>query len=224
MELREMTALACSLAMDTFAVSLVFGTRECLLKRAQIMTVAFIFALVQSGFITIAWQAGSKLGSLISSFDHWVAFILLAAVAVHMLREGKAKIYAPLQPSSPEDKNGEDEKRNPASSPECVEMLGKLGAINRESFLPASPLILLGLGVATSIDSLGAGVGISMLGNVGWLFSAIVFGVTFLFSAFGAFLGRKARSITRLGGWAYVAGGMILLSLGMDILYKHGVF
>ena len=216
-----MAVLACSLAMDTFAVSLVFGTGECLLRARQVALVALIFALVQSSFITAAWLGGHHLANLISSFDHWVAFILLALVGVHLLREGKAKIYMPLAKPA---QGADSETGGKASPPECDAIICRLGRINQDSFLPASLFTLLGLAVATSIDSLGAGVGVSLLGSTGWILSLLVFFVTFMFSAAGAFLGRKARSITRMGGWACVFGGMILLSMGMDILYKHGVF
>ena len=218
MEFKEMVVLACSLAMDSFAVSLIFGTRDCLLRRRQALMVALIFALVQGAFITIAWQAGGRLGYLIESVDHWVAFGLLALVAIHMLREGKAKIYAP----KPDPGNAAPGDAPPAG-PECAEILSKLGAIDTVSLLPASLLTLVGLAVATSIDSLGAGVGVSLVDQVGWAFSLVVFVITFLLSAAGAFLGRRARSVSRMGGWACIVGGLVLLSLGLDILHKHGV-
>ena len=211
--------LACSLAMDSFAISLVFGTGGCLLHRRQALMVALIFAAVQAVFVTVAWQAGGRIGTLIDGLDHWLAFVILVLVAIHMLREGKAKIYAPARQQA-----GADEGDGPDSAPECREVMGRIGQINTVSLLPSSLLTLLGLAAATSIDSLGAGVGASLVGGVGWGLTAAVFATTFMFSAAGTFLGRKTRSISRLGGWAYVAGGLILLSIAMDILSKHGVF
>lgn len=219
MSFHEIMVLACSLAMDSFAVSLVFGTRGCLLHRRQALMVALIFAVVQGAFITVAWQAGGRIGALIGGVDHWLAFAILAFVSIHMLREGKAKIYMPVS-REPDSRGG----NGPEFAPECREVMGRLGQISTVSLLPSSLPTLLGLAAATSIDSLGAGVGASLVVGVGWGLTAAVFATTFMFSAAGAFLGRKSRSISRLGGWAYIAGGLILLSIAMDILYKHGVF
>lgn len=221
MSFQEILVLACSLAMDSFAVSLVFGTRDCLLRRRQVVVVAIIFAVVQGAFITVAWQAGGRIGNLIADFDHWVAFAILAAVAIHMLREGKGKLYAPAPAKQDDAVKVESDL---LVSAECNEVIGRLGRIDAAAILPASFLTLLGLAVATSIDSLGVGVGVSLAGGVGWALTGAVFCATFLFSSAGAFLGRKARSINRLGGWAYVAGGLILLSIAMEMLFKHGVF
>lgn len=219
MPINEMLVLACSLAMDSFAVSLVFGTRDCLLKRRQAVAVAVIFAIVQGSFITIAWLAGSSFKSFIDRFDHWIAFGLLAFVAIHMLREGKAKLYAPLPEDSADD--GESEAETGA---ECREVLSRVGKLDEFGILPASLFTLVGLAVATSIDSLGAGVGVSLVEAAGWTLTAAVTGVTFVFACFGAFLGRKVRSTTRISAYAYILGGLILLSISLEILYDHGVF
>jgi putative Mn2+ efflux pump MntP len=34
----------------------------------------------------LGWAAGAKLAPLITSYDHWIAFILLCFVGIHMLR------------------------------------------------------------------------------------------------------------------------------------------
>ena len=115
----------------------------------------------------------------------------------------------------------EDLKDEPQEQNEVLKHLGK---IQSGSLLPASLLAILGLAVATSIDSLGAGIGISLMGYAGWLLPLIVGAVTFVFCYVGALLGRRVRSVQRMGGYACVVGGMLLLSMGLEILYDHGVF
>lgn len=263
MLVNEMFTLAFSLAMDSFAVSLIFGTRDCLLSNRQAIAVAVIFALVQGSFICAAMFLGKAFHNVISGFDHWVAFGLLALVAVHMLKEGKLRIYAinpvagvivhkeqqaaanlsGLPKSQPGSQPGSQPEGQPEGQPEAGpagevsqpankqaraenydETTCRLGAIKADGLLPASLLVVVGLAVATSIDSIGAGVGVSLLGATGWLLPLIVGGVTFVFCCCGAFLGRRTRSIQRMGGYACVVGGMLLMSMGLEILYDHGVF
>ena len=250
MPVNEMLTLAFSLAMDSFAVSLIFGTRDSLLSNRQAFAVAVVFALVQGGFISAAMLLGASFHSAIAGCDHWVAFGLLTLVAVHMLKEGKTRIYATKTMAGASILSGqknapgnaqmnsqgnaqvnsqaindsaelEDLKDEPQEQNEVLKHLGK---IQSGSLLPASLLAILGLAVATSIDSLGAGIGISLMGYAGWLLPLIVGAVTFVFCYVGALLGRRVRSVQRMGGYACVVGGMLLLSMGLEILYDHGVF
>lgn len=250
MPVNEMLTLAFSLAMDSFAVSLIFGTRDSLLSNRQAFAVAVVFALVQGGFISAAMLLGASFHSAIAGCDHWVAFGLLTLVAVHMLKEGKTRIYATktmagasilagqknapanAQMNAPANAQVNSQAINDSAELEELkdepqeqnEVLKHLGKIQSGSLLPASLLAILGLAVATSIDSLGAGIGISLMGYAGWLLPLIVGAVTFVFCYVGALLGRRVRSVQRMGGYACVVGGMLLLSMGLEILYDHGVF
>ena len=210
MLVNEMLTLAFSLAMDSFAVSLIFGTRDSLLSNRQALAVAVVFALVQGGFISAAMFLGSSFHSVIAGCDHWVAFGLLTLVAVHMLKEGKNRIYTTKTMAGVNILAGQKNAQAVEDSAELKELKDepqeqnevskRLGKIQSESLLPASFLAVLGLAVATSIDSLGAGVGISLMGYTGWLLPLIVGGVTFVFCCAGAFLGRRVRSVQRMGG------------------------
>ena len=231
MFVNEMFTLAFSLAMDSFAVSLIFGTRDSLLSNRQALAVAAIFAVVQGGFISAAMFLGASFHSTIAGYDHWVAFGLLVLVAVHMLKEGKTRIYATkttagvsIVPASANAQTPEGVSELKEDDQEENEVVKRLGKIKSGSLLPASLLAVFGLAVATSIDSLGAGVGVSVMGYKGLLLPVIVAVVTFAFCCAGAFLGRRVRSVQRMGGYACVIGGMLLLSMGLEILYDHGVF
>ena len=85
-----------------------------------------------------------------------------------------------------------------------------------------STLVLLSL--ATSVDALAVGLSLSMLGvDIRW--PALVIGlVCFAFTACGLHLGRLLGTRARIGRWAELAGGIVLLVIGMKILYDHGVF
>ena len=78
---------------------------------------------------------------------------------------------------------------------------------------------LLILSVATSIDALAVGLSFAFL-KMPILFAAVIIGVvSFLFSLTGFFLGKKAGE--RFGGYAEIAGGLILVGIGVKILSEH---
>jgi putative Mn2+ efflux pump MntP len=74
--------------MDCFAVSLAIGTttKTRLVYAAGI--IALCFGAFQAGMTVIGWAAGVSLIGLISAYDHWIAFILLAIVGGKMIWEG----------------------------------------------------------------------------------------------------------------------------------------
>ena len=75
------------------------------------------------------------------------------------------------------------------------------------------------LAIATSIDALAVGVSMAFM-TVDILFSAAVIGVvTFFLSLAGALLGRYLGSL--LQKWAGVAGGVVLIGIGVKILMEH---
>lgn len=88
MDLLTPALIGIGLSMDCFAVSLVIGTttKTRLIYAAAI--IALFFGAFQAGMAVIGWVAGVSLIGLISAYDHWVAFILLAIVGGKMIGEG----------------------------------------------------------------------------------------------------------------------------------------
>lgn len=78
------------------------------------------------------------------------------------------------------------------------------------------------LSVATSIDALAVGLSLSFLKISIW-YPALVIGVVAgLFTIIGLHLGRFLSSRSRLGHYAELIGGVVLLGIGVNILYEHG--
>ena len=73
--------------MDCFAVALGVGTGRVDRTRRSILRLAFHFGLFQGGMAFLGWFAGSRIASLISRVDHWVAFGLLLWVGGRMIKE-----------------------------------------------------------------------------------------------------------------------------------------
>ncbi|MFH1156368.1 MAG: manganese efflux pump MntP family protein [Pseudomonadota bacterium] len=103
----------------------------------------------------------------------------------------------------------------------------------RESFdkegsrAPADPtrgrrLVILSL--ATSIDALAVGFSLAAL-KVPILLPVIVIGlVAMIFTCVGLVLGNRFFSSGQVGKKAELAGGIILVAIGVKILIEHGVF
>jgi len=174
-----LTAIA--LSLDCFAVALAAGIPGGRGGVRDAARIALAFGGFQAAMPVIGWLAGRSVISLISAYDHWVAFGLLAIVGVRMIHEGLS---------------GEDER--PVS-------------------LDTGSLVLLA--VATSIDALAVGISFAFL-DTGILLPALVIGAfAFGISFAGALLGGVAAE--RWGKAMEVAGGLVLIGIGIRILVEH---
>jgi putative Mn2+ efflux pump MntP len=79
---------------------------------------------------------------------------------------------------------------------------------------------LIMLSVATSIDALAVGFSLAMLGVSIWFPAAIIGIVALLFTAAGMHLGKLLGCQTRLGQYAEVLGGLVLMGIGGKILWQ----
>jgi len=78
---------------------------------------------------------------------------------------------------------------------------------------------LLALSVATSIDALAAGLSYALL-NMGIFIAAITTGLTtFFITILGHFIGKRVGALVER--WADIAGGIILILIGVRILLQH---
>lgn len=83
-----------------------------------------------------------------------------------------------------------------------------------------SPKAMFLMAVATSIDALAVGISLAMAGDVNIYYAIILIGVvTCMLSAIGVKLGNFVGC--RLGKKAQIAGGCILIVLGIKILLEH---
>ena len=79
---------------------------------------------------------------------------------------------------------------------------------------------MLVMAIATSIDALAVGISLAMAGNVNiWLAILLIGFTTFSFSAVGVKIGNVFGS--RFEQKAQIAGGVILILLGLKILLEH---
>ena len=89
---------------------------------------------------------------------------------------------------------------------------------------PTKGYTLVMLSVATSIDSLAVGLSFSVLNVSIWMPAGIIGLVATLLTVFGLKLGCLLGTASRIGSRAEIAGGLVLLGIGFNILHQHGVF
>lgn len=180
----ELFFIAVGLSMDAFAVSVCkgFAMKKCTWPKAVL--VGTYFGVFQAGMPLIGYLLGVQFKTVITSIDHWIAFILLVIIGGNMIREAYSS-------------EGEDEEQ--------------------DASLDARTMI--GLAVATSIDALAIGVTFAFL-QVAIVPAVSFIGVaTFLISVAGVKVGSVFGS--RYKKRAEIAGGVILILLGIKILIEH---
>ena len=179
----ELVVLAVGLSMDAFAVSICKGLalqrvswKECCIAGAW-------FGGFQALMPTIGYFLGSTFEQYITAFDHWVAFVLLAAIGANMIKESFSK---------------EESETN--------------------SSFAFKTMLLMAL--ATSIDALAVGITFALLPDINVPLAVCLIGVTtFVCSAAGLKVGNLFG--LRYKAKAELAGGIILILIGLKILLEH---
>ena len=96
---------------------------------------------------------------------------------------------------------------------------GSKKEVERKQFDPLNNLILLGLGLATSIDALVIGFSFGFL-DVEIIYPILIIGITtFLVAVLGLFLGGKLQKSVNLK--LEILGGIVLIGIGLKILIEH---
>jgi len=176
--------VAIGLAMDAFAAAVAVSVSLRSVSRHQVLRLAWHFGLFQAVMPIVGWLAGVSVVARIASWDHWLAFALLAFVGLRAIRSGV---------------RGEE----PSSSTQD----------------PTRGASLVVLSLATSLDALAAGLSFAALGVRVWVPSLVIGGTAGALTAIGMVFGsRLGRSF---GAWAEVAGGVVLIGIGLLIVLEH---
>ncbi len=80
--------LSVGLAMDAFSVATVTGFGLGRLRWREATRMSLVFGAAHVAMPVLGWVAGATVVELVSSYDHWAAFLLLAVVGIRMVREG----------------------------------------------------------------------------------------------------------------------------------------
>lgn len=87
----EITLLGIGLAMDAFAVSICKGLSMKKMNWENAIIIALYFGIFQALMPVIGYFLGTTFESLVTKFDHWIAFVLLLAIGGSMVKEAFSK-------------------------------------------------------------------------------------------------------------------------------------
>lgn len=87
MSLPELFIIAVGLSMDAFAVSICKGLSMSRMSWKNALITGLYFGGFQAGMPLLGYLLGSQFKDAITSFDHWIAFILLGIIGINMIRE-----------------------------------------------------------------------------------------------------------------------------------------
>lgn len=181
MSLAELFILAVGLSMDAFAVAVCKGLSLQKMEFKHGVITGLYFGGFQALMPLIGYLLGVQFSGMITSVDHWIAFVLLALIGGSMIKESREQA-------------------------ECVDP-----SFHVKKMLP--------LAVATSIDALAVGVTLAFL-KVNIVSAVSFIGIiTFVFSFAGVKIGNVFG--IRYKSKAELAGGIILILMGLKILLEH---
>lgn len=126
--------LGLAMSTDAFAAALAKGTAMERTDWRQACRIGLIFGIVEALTPIVGWWLGSMAVDAIEDYDHWIAFVLLAGLGLHMIWHARK-----AQPHT--------EAAEPTEP-----------AITRQ---PIWHVALAGL--ATSIDAMAVGVGLAFV-------------------------------------------------------------
>ncbi len=167
MSLPTLFLVALGLSMDAFAAAMVAGAalgRPTFLDGLKISAPFGAFALL---FPVLGWALGSYFRKIVTDWDHWIAFGLLAIVGVAMIIEGSRR-----------ERDGKERSALPP-----LALLTLAIATNVDEAAIGVTLAFLDVAIVTAASILGAVT-----------FAAAVMGVR-LGRMFGLLLGKKAEIV-----------------------------
>ena len=188
----ELMLLAVGVSMDAFAVSICKGLAMKKAGMREGLTCGLWFGGFQALMPLIGFFLGTLFAEAIEAVDHWVAFVLLGLIGFNMLKEAFEKKEC-----------------------ECC----------ADANADLSVKTMFVMAVATSIDALAVGISLAMAGLRIWgmdgIFAAVILiGLcTCAFCTVGVKIGNVFGG--RFEKKAQIAGGVILVLLGLKILLEH---
>lgn len=196
--------------MDAFAVAICKGLGMRKIRWRDALVIALFFGGFQALMPLIGWAAGSLFASTITAVDHWIAFGLLAFIGGKMLWDAFHEEDSPCvcgrDCATCQRRGGAD-----CDDPEAARQA------------PIAPPLdyreLVMLAIATSIDALAVGITFAFLGVNIWAAIAIIGVTTFVLSLVGVVVGNQFGS--RFEKAATIAGGIVLILIGLKILIEH---
>ena len=204
MDFIELFLLAVGLSMDAFAVAISAGLTMPKLKIKKTLIIGLYFGVFQAVMPLIGYLVATLFADKIIAFDHWIAFVLLCFLGAKMIIGSFKKDYCP-------------DRKCPEGT--CADRTCPGGEKPDKKEASVKFVHMFPLALATSIDALAAGVSFAFL-RVNIISAVTFIGITtFALSLIGVKIGNVFG--TRFKSKAELAGGIILVLIGLKILLEH---
>lgn len=201
MGIAELLFVALALSMDAFAVGMTNGMTDSKMKVGKVLLIAAFYGVFQCLMPLIGYYASGVFSDLIAKIAPWLSFLLLAFIGGKMIFDGVKETAESKKESAHARDEGEKQE---------VEKLD----LKR----------LTAQALATSVDALAVGVTFLALSTKGtlclnvWWDSLIIGCVTFSLSVGAVYLGKAIGD--KLADKAEIAGGLVLIAIGLKILIE----
>lgn len=197
MDIISVFFIALALAMDAFSVSITSGIVLKKVNASAAVKIGLFFGGFQFLMPCVGYLLASMFSNLITAFDHWIAFILLAFIGGKMIYEAVKE-------------EEEEEIKNPLDN-KLLTMLAIATSIDA---------LAVGVTFATMGMHILTGIGFCTLSLVAA--SGIIGVVAFVLSGAGVIVGAKSGNL--FGNKAEIFGGLVLVGIGLKILIEHLFF
>lgn len=213
MSIAELLLVAVALSMDAFAVGMTNGMTDHKMKLNKVLLIAAFYGGFQFLMPVIGYFVSGIFSEFIARIAPYLSFALLALIGGKMIYDGIKEIV----------ENGKEQK-------EATHVQEKTKNENEHENKVATAGKPLNVGtltlqaIATSIDALAVGVTFLALFTDGtlclniWWDSLIIGCVTFSLSVGAVYLGKAIGN--KLADKAQVAGGVVLVAIGLKILLE----
>ncbi|MCL2522023.1 MAG: manganese efflux pump MntP family protein [Erysipelotrichales bacterium] len=191
----ELFLIALALSMDAFAVSIIKGMELIKVNPLKALLVGVYFGLFQGVMPLIGFFLARSFADYVD-FGPWIAFVLLSFLGIKMIISSF--------------------KKEECSVEKSIDLLSE--AENKDSIC-LSPLNMLPLAIATSIDAMAVGVTLAFL-QVQIVPAVSFIGVvTLVMAFFGVYIGSLCGA--KIKSKAEIFGGIILILIGVKIIIEH---
>lgn len=190
--------LGISLSADAFAVSVCKGLACRKLKIRYCIIVGLWFGIFQGGMPLLGYLLGSAISKYITAVAPWVAFILLGIIGGNMIWESVK------------------ESRDPDVDKEYEDM--NLGFTEMLLLATATSIDAMAVGITFAVVDVKLSSALGQTANV-ILACLIIACCTFVISGLGVVTGNIFGA--KYKNKAQVAGGIILVLIGLRILIAH---
>ena len=177
-------ALALAMSTDAFAAAIGKGTALQKPRWSEALRTGAIFGCIEALTPLVGWALGMTAVSFVKQWDHWIAFVLLGALGLHMIWNG-------VKP--------EDEEAEPADKPSRHSFIG----LALTGFATSIDAMAVGVGLAfinvnIAWTALAIGLATMTMVTLGVMVGRVL----------GAVIGKRAEII---GGVVLIGIGFFIL-------------